>query len=122
MKFEYRLKQTSWALAVAICVSCMLAGCGKEEPAVAPSSPASYMHDPEFRNQLKAQESAKRDIMKRFSAARQQLERARAENPDSELVKDLQAKLKSLEAEHQANRRQTQALVRERITPKKNLK
>lgn len=123
MNSEKLLKQTSWALALTLCVVCVVAGCGKSEPEVSPATPNEYMHDKAFMSKLDEQEKEKRGLMKRFAQARAELEAERAKNPKSERVAELEKYMQKLEAEHQANCKHTQELVRERLTRgKENLK
>ena len=61
------------------------------------------------------QEKEKRGIMKRFSDARSELAEVRAKDPKSPRIAELEKLMEKLEEEHQANRRNTQRIVAEKL-------
>lgn len=107
------------AFAVAFFGVALFAGCGKEQPKVDPSSPESYMKDEAFQNKLKQQDVTRRSLLKKFSGLRREYEAACAKDPHSPEAKALKAKLDATEDEYQANRKLTQAIVRDRLAPKR---
>ena len=113
--------RTSLAFAVAFCGMYLISGCGKDEPQIDPASPQSYMHDKQFMQRLEDQEKAKRNLMVEFSKVNAEYKAAKAKDPEGEATKALKARVDALEKEYVRLRTETQAIVRERITPK-NLK
>jgi len=111
------------AAAVALGLGGCTGGCSREEKpevpgAVSPEKASSFadrMRDPEYLKALKSSENVMRDIMKRTVEAQKALEKAKAENPESEEVKRLEATLEKLAAELEENRKAAQKVVRDRI-------
>ena len=109
-------KQTLAAFALACCCACVITGCGKqsEQDNLPPNAP-EYMRDKSFMKKIDEQEKEKRGIMKRFSDARSELAEVRAKDPKSPRIAELEKLMEKLEEEHQANRRNTQRIVAEKL-------
>jgi len=125
------------ALAVMGVVVLCLFGCKKQQEeakSVDPSSPAVYMKDPAFRQQLKnhrmiaadigeAREkvTARQDEMVKATGAKLKTDDRKAivaALASDEEWRSLEAKAKELDEAFKKNHRETMRIVRERITPK----
>jgi len=102
----------------------ILSGCGKKEPAVPPSSPASYMNDSNFRKQV----SDKRKELQWIVAERAPLvarmeELVRSNRADLAVLQqnaewlDLHKKVVALNKKYEETRQRQLKIVRERLAP-----
>lgn len=96
-----------------------VAGCGKDEQPSAPQPPedpvVKRMQDEKYVKAINDKIAERKDIMVRLTAARRELEKAKAENADASVVSQREAAVKALAREFQVNRGKTQLLVREQM-------
>lgn len=121
-----RLRLVPFALGAMALSALVLAGCGKEEkPAVDPASPASYMNDTAFRQQVADKRKELLAIVaerKPLADRMQELVREHNENL-AELQKipewnELHKKVVALNEKYEATKRRQLAIVRDRLAPK----
>ena len=87
-------------------------GCSREKEQPKPILDRSQ--DPAYLAELNKQLDAQREISKKLHAVSRELEAARAENPESEKVKELERKEAALSLELEKNRILSMAIIRER--------
>lgn len=128
-----------FALCVIGCFALVLQGCKKEpeKPVPPPSSPESYMNDPEFRGKLAKERRDHVKLVRESNAIAGKM-KAKVEALKAKLKIDDPAKLKAelekdpewnalyeqctnANARVEAHRKTTLGIVRERLTPKKEI-
>ena len=98
------------AAAVAVLPGC--SGCSREKEKPQPILDRSQ--DPAYIAELNKQRDAQKEIAKKLHEVSRELEAARAENPESEKVKELERKEAALTVELEKNRILSMAIIRER--------
>lgn len=111
---------TSKKTFLTLACACVLLGCGKSEPEVDPLSPQAYMKDKGFMKKLEDRRQQRNSLLVRHMQLDEELQAEKAKSPTSEKVKDLQKRLDECDAEFEKNRRETYAIVRERLSVKKD--
>ena len=126
----------AWALSIC-CVAALFGGCDRDKPSAPQVDPPSvYMKDPEFRSALAEKREERQAILHTREALVVELEKfvndARAKTPNAddaalkeELMKNpeyvsLLTRFKDANEAFEDNRKATTAVVRDRISPKKN--
>ena len=106
--------------AVVTCIGmAVVSGCSKEaKEEASPNAPEVYMNDPVFRKQLDAQDEKRTAILKKRSALKEKYDAEKARNPKSAALDELEKQLQECETEFLKNQRETQAIVRRRLTSK----
>ena len=128
MKYCTRARLVPFALCAMGLLALFLAGCRKEEakPEVPASSPASYMNDPRFREQVAAKRKDLQAIMnERAPLVRRMEELIRAHGKDLATLQkipewnELHEKVVALNAKYEATRARQLRIVRDRLAPEK---
>lgn len=104
-------------VAIAAGIACLLLFRGPAEaPAPEPVDPVvKRMSDPSYVARLDAQRDERREIMKRMSAVKQELERAQAEGASEEAIAALKEKIRQGVEDLEKNRLTSQVIVRNRM-------
>ena len=76
------------------------------------------MKDSEFRARLDKQDEKRSSILKRHTELKAKYDEEKARNPRSPKLRSILQKLEESEKEFQANRAETERIVRERLTRK----
>jgi len=98
--------------------ACVFFGCSKQQPSEDASAPASYMHDKVFMKQLEERKTVRDQLLSRRFRIEEELQAEKARDPSSARAKDLQAELDKCDNEFEKNRKETYAIVRERLNRK----
>lgn len=105
------------AVAVLTC-GLFVAGCSKETPETPADpfdKPLSRMEDKAYTDALHARMAKRDEIFKRIEALENAIKAAEAKDPDSEEAVALRGRREGLRKEYDANKTQTEQLIRARI-------
>ena len=139
-----KMRTSKFLVPVALCVmggfAFVFTGCEKKEPAPSappPHAPESYMNDPQFRGKLAEERKAHVKLVRDANAVAEKMKskvdalRAKLGEADpaklkAELEKDpewnaLYAECTNANAKVEAHRKEQLGIVRERLTPKKDI-
>ena len=136
MKYNTSINLVPVALAATGLALLFLAGCRKEEPTPDPASPATYMNDQAFRDELKERRVERNGLLKMRAAIVEQMKakvdavKAALKTDDEKLVKaelekdpewqSLHRRCVDLNTAIDEQRQKTLGVVRERIAPAKS--
>lgn len=130
MTMRTRLGLVPFVLCTMGVFSLVLTGCRKEEkkPEIPASSPKSYMNDTNFRNELTVKRKDLQAIVKERAPLMKRMEELVKEHGKdlAALQKipewnELHAKVVALNAKYEETRKRQLKVVRERLTPKKDI-
>jgi len=93
-------------------------GCSEQKPKEDVSAPASYMHDKAFMKQLDERKTLRDQLLGKRFRIEEELQAEKARDPSSARAKELQAELDKCDNEFEKNRKETYAIVRERLNRK----
>ena len=105
------------ALAVALVCAWGTVGCDRGKPAPDPSSPESYMKDPEFRGKVDSLAKKRNSLMGEYRRLGEELDAAKKAGDETK-AKDLEGRMEACKAEYDAIRGEQLRTVRERLAPK----
>ena len=106
------------AARAALVFGLLAAGCSKEAPETPADpfdKPLSRMEDKAYTDALHARMAKRDEIFKRIEALENAIKAAEAKDPDSEEAVALRGRREGLRKEYDANKTQTEQLVRARI-------
>ena len=135
MKYNTSINLVPVALVATGLALLFLAGCRKEEPMPDAASPASYMNDQAFRDELKERRAERNGLLKMRAAIVEQMKakvdaaKAKLRTDDEKLVKaelekdsewqSLHRRCVDLNTAIDEQRRETLGVVREKLAPEK---
>ena len=105
------------ACAVAACLGIAVSGCTDDSSSqsAAPAAVVTRTQDPEYNARLKAANDEQKSLMSELADAREAYEAAKAEDPECERTKELEARVAACDARLKEQRERTVKMVRGRI-------
>lgn len=110
----------SLAVLLALALPGCSGGCSRENTPDAPAPILDRMEDPEYTKLLNECLAEQQKVVARDGKVLRELEAARAENPESEKVKELEKRHAEITAELEKLRTRNMAIVRKRIQQEKD--